>query len=75
MCMSNNIEQLKTEVDDIKKSLGELKSNVDISETEKKTKAEALKAQAETTKQKIQKEINDLSNTSRDYETEDTERN
>ena len=66
--MSNNIEQLKTEVDDIKKSLGELKSNVDISETEKKTKAEALKAQAETTKQKIQKEINDLSNQSGQWE-------
>ena len=62
--MSNNIEQFRTEVDDIKKTLSELKSNVDISETEKKTKAEALKAQAETTKQKIQKEINDLSNQS-----------
>ena len=61
MCMSNNIEQFRTEVDDIKKTLSELKSNVDISETEKKTKAEALKAQAETTKQKIQKEINNQS--------------
>lgn len=56
----NNIEQFKTEVDDIKKLLSELKSNVDISESEKKTRAEALKIQAESIKQKIQNEVNSL---------------
>ena len=62
----NNIEQLKTEVNDIKKSLNELKNNVDISDSEKKTKAEALKAQAENAKQKIQNEIKALENAADD---------
>ena len=48
-----NIENLKKEVDDIKNSLNKLKNNVSLSEVEKKEKAETLKIQAETTKQKI----------------------
>jgi hypothetical protein len=55
-----NIENLKKEVDDIKNSLNELKNNVSLSEVEKKEKAETLRAQAETTKQKIQEEIHSL---------------
>ena len=55
-----NIDQLKTEVNNIKDSLNELKNNVSLSEDEKKNQAEALKAQAETTRQKIQAEINAL---------------
>jgi hypothetical protein len=62
-----NIENLKKEVDDIKNSLNELKNNVSLSEVEKKKKAETLKAQAETTKQKIQDEIHSLE-TKTDYE-------
>jgi len=58
--MTNNIDQLKTEVDDIKKSLNELKNNVTLSESEKKNQAEALKTQADTTKQKIENEIKAL---------------
>lgn len=58
--MNNNIDQLKTEVDDIKKSLNELKNNVTLSESEKKNQAEALKTQADTTKQKIENEIKAL---------------
>lgn len=58
--MNNNIDQLKTEVDNIKNSLNELKDNVSLSEVEKKNQAEALKAQAETAKQKIQAEISAL---------------
>lgn len=60
--MSDNIELLKTEVNEIKKSLNELKNNINFSETEKKDKAEILNKQAEITKQKIQKEINFLTN-------------
>ena len=44
--MSNNVEQLKTEINDIKKSLNELKNNINISEVEKKTQAKALKSKA-----------------------------
>ena len=58
--MTNNIDQLKTEVDDIKKSLNELKSNVSLSDIEKKNQADALKTKAETTKQKIENEIKTL---------------
>ena len=56
-----NIEQLKKKTDEIKTWLEELKNNVTLSETEKKSKAETLKSQAETTKQSIQTEINALS--------------
>ena len=52
-----NIEQLRKETNDITNSLKELKDNVSLSEVEKKNKAEDLKKQAETTKQKIQNEI------------------
>ena len=55
------IEQLKKKTDEIKTWLEELKNNVTLSETEKKSKAETLKSQAETTKQRIQTEINALS--------------
>jgi ElaB/YqjD/DUF883 family membrane-anchored ribosome-binding protein len=55
-----NIDQLKKEVDDFKTLLDELQNNVTISEAEKKNKAESLKSQAETTKQKIQAEISAL---------------
>ena len=58
----NNIDQLKTEVNDIKNSLDELKNDVSLSDIEKKNKVEELKNQAETTKQKIQNEINLLEN-------------
>ena len=57
-----NIEQLKKETDEIKKCLEELKNNVSLSEIDKKNKAEVLKAKAETTKQKIEKEIHSLKN-------------
>jgi len=58
--MANNIDQLRTEVDKFKKWLDELKNNVSLSDTEKKSQAETLKAQAETIKQKIQDEIDSL---------------
>lgn len=58
--MDNKIDQLKTEANDITKSLNELKNNVSLSEDEKKTKAETLKSQAEATKQKIENEIHSL---------------
>ncbi len=59
--MTNNIDQLKTEVNEIKNSLDDLKNKVTtLSEEEKKNKAEALKTQAESTKQKIQAEIDAL---------------
>ena len=57
----NNIEQLKIEVDEIKKSLNELKNNVSFSEIEK-TRLKTLKSQAEITKEKIQAEIKTLTN-------------
>ena len=60
--MNDNIDLLKTEVDEIKKSLNELKDNITFSETEKKDQAEILNKQAEVTKQKIQKEIDFLAN-------------
>jgi chromosome segregation ATPase len=60
--MNDNIDLLKTEVDEIKKSLNELKDNISFSETEKKDQAEILNKQAEVTKQKIQKEIDFLAN-------------
>ena len=47
-------------MNNIKDSLNELKNNVALSEVEKKNQAETLKAQAETTKQKIQAEISTL---------------
>lgn len=56
-----NIEQLKKETDEIKKWLEDLKKNVSLSKSEKKEKAEKLKSQAETTKQRIQAEIDLLS--------------
>jgi Mg2+ and Co2+ transporter CorA len=40
--------------------LDALKNNVSLSDTEKKSQAETLKAQAETIKQKIQDEIESL---------------
>jgi len=55
------IELLKKKTDEIKTWLEELKNNVALSEAEKKSKAETLKSQAETTKQRIQTEINALS--------------
>ena len=58
----DKIDQLKTEVNDIKNSLDELKNDVSLSDIEKKTKVEELKSQAETTKQKIQNEIDSLEN-------------
>ena len=58
--MTNNIDQLKTEIDDIKKSLNELKNNVSLSDIEKKNQADALKTKAETTRQKIENEIKAL---------------
>ena len=60
--MGNNIEQLRIEVDDIKKSLNDLQNNVDFSEAEKRAKAEDLKNQAEITKQSIQDIIKVLEN-------------
>jgi hypothetical protein len=60
--MGNNIEQLRIEVDDIKKSLNDLQNNVDFSEAEKRAKAEDLKNQAEITKQSIQDIIKALEN-------------
>ena len=55
-----NIEQLKKEVDEIKSSLNALKNNVSLSDSEKKNKIESIKSQAETVKDKIQKEISSL---------------
>lgn len=55
-----NIEQLKTEMNNITNSLKELKDNVTLSEDEKKNKANELKTQAEATKQRIQAEIDAL---------------
>ncbi len=55
-----NLEVLKKEVDEFKLQLDELQKNVTISEIEKKNKTEALKSQAEVTKQKIQAEIDSL---------------
>ena len=60
--MDNKIDQLKTEVSDIEKSLDELKNNVTLSEADKKTQADTLKAKAEATKQKIENEIHSLEN-------------
>jgi CTP-dependent riboflavin kinase len=60
--MGINIEQLRIEVDDIKKSLNDLQNNVDFSEAEKRAKAEDLKNQAEITKQSIQDIIKVLEN-------------
>ena len=56
------LDQLKKEVNDFKNLLNELRNNVSISEKEKRTKAEALKSQAEATKQKIEREIATLTN-------------
>jgi len=56
-----DIEQLRKEADDVKKALDALKNNVSLSETEKKNESEKLKSQAEATKQKIQSEIDALS--------------
>jgi DNA anti-recombination protein RmuC len=56
----DNIELLKLEVDEIKKSLNELKNNISISEDDKRNKANLLNRRAEKTKQKIQKEIDSL---------------
>ena len=58
--MHTNIDQLKTEINEIKKWLDELWNNIALSPEEKENKAEALKAQAETAKQKIQSEIDSL---------------
>ena len=58
--MNNNIDQLWLEVDEIKNSLNDLKNNINLSESEKKTKADLLKAQAETTRTKIEQEISAL---------------
>ena len=55
-----NIEQLKKETNEITDSLKKLKENVSLSDTDKKTQAEALKTQAEKAKQKIQSEIDAL---------------
>ena len=57
-----NIEQLKKQTDEIKKWLEELKSNVSLSDVEKKNKAENLKTQAEIAKKKIEEEIHSLEN-------------
>lgn len=54
------IELLEKETDEIRIWLEELKNNVSIPENEKKDKAEELKIQAETTKQKIENEIKTL---------------
>ena len=56
----DNIEKLKAEADEIKKSLNALKDNVSISEDEKKNQAESLKNQAEIVEQKVKDEINVL---------------
>ena len=56
-----DIEQLKKEANEVEKWLEELKNNVSISESEKKTKAEELKTKAESTKHKIESEIASLS--------------
>ncbi len=58
--MSTNIDQLQTEVEEIKKRLEDLKNNVTILEADKKNEAETLKSQAEAAKQKIQAEIDTL---------------
>ncbi len=59
-----NIEQLRKEVDEIRTSLNTLKSNVSLSDSEKKSKVESIKSQAETVKDKIQKRISSLENKS-----------
>lgn len=56
----DNIEQLRTEVDEIKNSLNTLKNNVSISEDDKRNKANLLNRRAEKTKQRIQNEISSL---------------
>ena len=56
-----DIEQLRKEADDVKKALDALKNNVSLPEEEKKNEAKKLKNQAEITKQKIQSEIDALS--------------
>ena len=53
----DKLEQLKSDVNELKKSLYELKNNVSLSDIEKKNKAKTLKAQAETTKHRIQNKI------------------
>ena len=58
--LMDNIELLKLEADEIKKSLNELKNNISISEDDKRNKANLLNRRAEKTKQKIQKEIDSL---------------
>ena len=60
--LMDNIELLKLEADEIKKSLNELKNNISISEDDKRNKANLLNRRAEKTKQKIQKEIDSLTN-------------
>ena len=55
-----NIEQLKTETKKIETDLKALKDNVSISDADKKKEEEKLKLQAETTKQKVQSEIDSL---------------
>ena len=51
--MTNDIEKLKTEVNDIKKSLNVLKNNVTLSEVDKKNQAEELNRKADATKEKL----------------------
>ena len=68
------LDQLKKEVDDFKKSLNELKSNISISEIERKTKLETLKTQAEVTKQKLQAEIATLSDKADAYSKKEKEK-
>ena len=58
--MTNNIEQLQVEVDNITNSLKELKDNVALPELEKNNKAEELKSKAEDTRHKIENEIKAL---------------
>jgi t-SNARE complex subunit (syntaxin) len=68
------LDQLKKEVDDFKKSLIELKNNISISEIERKTKLETLKTQAETTKQRLQREIATLSDKADTYSKKEKEK-
>jgi hypothetical protein len=72
--MDNKIEQRKTEIDDIKKSLIELKDNVSLSIEEKRAQADALKAQTEATKKKIEEEIRLLENKTDDGSKEQMEK-
>lgn len=67
------IEQLTKETDEIKSSLEELKNNVSISESEKKEKAKELKTRVETTRQKIQSEIDVLSSKTDDVSKKEKE--